>query len=255
VSLDIRLENFAGPLDMLLHLIRKNEMDICDIQIAEITAQYLAVIETMKSLNLDVAGEFILMAATLIHIKSKMLLPLSDEEDLEEEEPDPRAELVRRLLEYQKYKAAASELDERPMLGRDVFTRTQPLQVDAGEEGAEFVDVGIFDLVEVFRSLMKTAPPASVHEISFEHISITERINYILNEIAARGSLAFNELFSEAPKRSEIVATFLAMLELVKMRTVRLMQSTSFGSIWIFPAVPAEDLSVSLAEEDSFGYL
>jgi segregation and condensation protein A len=255
VSLDIRLENFEGPLDLLLHLIRKNEMDICDIQIADITAQYLTVIETMKSLNLDVAGEFVLMAATLIHIKSKMLLPLPEDEDLEEEELDPRAELIRRLLEYQKYKAAASELDERPLLGRDVFTRQQPPPVDEGDEGAEFVDVGIFDLVEVFQSLMKAAPPASVHEVNIEHISITERINHILHEIASRSSLAFNELFSEAPKRNEIVATFLAMLELVKMRTVRLMQSTSFGSIWIFPAVPAEELVTASGEEEDFGYL
>jgi len=254
VSLDIRLENFEGPLDLLLHLIRKNEMDICDIQIAEITGQYLAVIESMKSLNLDVAGEFVLMAATLIHIKSKMLLPAPEEEDLEEEEVDPRAELVRRLFEYQKYKQAASELDNRPLHGRDVFSRLQPPPVEE-DEGGDLVDVGIFDLVEAFQALLKAAPKDNVHEIGIEHVSITERINYILQEVATRNSLAFNELFNEAPKRSEIVATFLAMLELVKMRTVRLMQNTRFGSIWIFPAVPAEELSASLDEEESFGYL
>jgi segregation and condensation protein A len=255
VSLDIHLENFEGPLDLLLHLIRKNEMDICDIQIAKITGQYLAVIESLKSLNLDVAGEFVLMAATLIHIKSKMLLPAPEEEDLDEEEVDPRAELVRRLLEYQKYKEAATELESRPLHGRDVFSRLQPPPVVEEEEGGDLVDVGIFDLVEAFQALLKAAPKVNVHEIGVEHVSITERINYILQEVASRSSLAFNELFSEAPKRSEIVATFLAVLELVKMRTVRLMQNTRFGSIWIFPAVPAEELSASLDEEESFGYL
>jgi len=254
VSLDIHLENFEGPLDLLLHLIRKNEMDICDIQIAEITAQYLAVIDSMKSLNLDVAGEFVLMAATLIHIKSKMLLPVSEEEEPEEEELDPRAELVRRLLEYQKYKEAASELENRPLFGRDVFSRLQPPPVEE-EADAEFVEIGIFDLVEALQALLKAAPKEQVHEISVEHVSITDRINFILQEVAARSSLAFTELFSEQPKRSEIVATFLAMLELVKMRTVRLMQNASFGSIWIFPAVPAEELSAPQDEEETFGYL
>jgi len=255
MSLSIHLENFEGPLDLLLHLIRKNEMDICDIQIAEITAQYLAVIDTMKSLNLDVAGEFVLMGATLIHIKSKLLLPAQEEEDLEEEDLDPRAELVRRLLEYQKYKEAAADLDSRPLLGRDVFARRLPPPVETEDEDAEFVEVGIFDLVEAFRQLLKAAPQQTVHEIGFEQISITERINHILHEVATRSSLAFSELFSATPKRSEIVATFLAMLELVKMRTVRLMQNAHYGSIWIFPTVPAEELAISPAEEDSFGYL
>lgn len=255
MSLDLHLDNFEGPLDLLLHLIRKNEMDICDIRIAEITDQYLAVIESMQQLNLDVAGEFVVMAATLIHIKSKMLLPEPDEEDFEDEELDPRAELVRRLLEYQKYKEAATELDRRPLHGRDVFTR--PPAPAAGEEAdeAEFIEVGLFDLVEALRDLLKTAPQGSVHEIGFEQISITERINHVLQEVATRGSLAFSELFSANPLRSDIVATFLAMLELVKMRTVRLMQNTRFGSIWIFPAVPMEELAVSLDEETSFGYL
>lgn len=258
MSLDLHLENFEGPLDLLLHLIRKNEMDVCDIQIAEITDQYLAVMESMQQLNLDVAGEFVVMAATLIHIKSKLLLPEPEEDDLEEEELDPRAELVRRLLEYQKYKQAASDLDQRPLQGRDVFTRqSAPPEVEtAGSaESAEFVEIGLFDLVEALRGLLKTAPQAGVHEIGFEQISIAERINHILHQVAVRSSLAFAELFRADPPRREIVATFLALLELVKMRTVRLMQNTRFGSIWIFPAVPAEELAVSLEEEDSFGYL
>ena len=123
MAYEIKVENFEGPLDLLLHLIKKNEMDIYDIPMAEITSQYLGMIDAMKSLNLDVAGEFLLMAATLVHIKSRMLLPPSEEEELEEEEEDPRAELVRRLLEYQKYKDAAETLDSFPLLHRDIFAR------------------------------------------------------------------------------------------------------------------------------------
>jgi segregation and condensation protein A len=134
MSYEIRIENFEGPLDLLLHLIKKNEMDIYNIPIADITAQYVAYIDAMKNLNLDVAGEFLLMAATLIHIKSRLLLPQTQEDEPEEEEEDPRAELVRRLLEYQKYKEAALSLDAMPLLGREVFARTFPSPSRGTEE-------------------------------------------------------------------------------------------------------------------------
>jgi segregation and condensation protein A len=252
-ALEFRLENFAGPLDLLLHLIHKNDLDIYDIQIAEITDQYLAVIDAMQHLNLDVAGEFLMMAATLIHLKSKTLLPRHDEDDLEEEEIDPRAELVRRLLEYQKYKDAAVVLDGRPQLERDVFARQIPLVLDEKGED-ELVEVGLFELVEALRQILKAAPKQTYHEVGSEHVSIIERINFILGRIRKRNSLAFNELFTAESKRSEVVATFLAMLELVKMRTVRLMQNARFGSIWLFPAVPEDELPEVLDEDGGYDY-
>jgi len=252
-TLEFRLDNFEGPLDLLLHLIRKNEMDICDIQIAEITEQYLQVVDTMQHLNLDVAGEFLLMAATLIHIKSKLLLPAAEDEEPDEEELDPRAELVRRLLEYQKYKQAAIELDERPLMGRDVFARKLPLPELDGDEGDEFIEVGLYDLVEVFQQLLRQAPTKTYHEVDSEQVSIVERINHILGRIAHENSIAFTDLFASRPERQELVATFLAMLELVKMRTIRLMQNTRFGSIWLFPAVPEDELPTPV-EEDELGY-
>lgn len=251
--LEFRLDNFEGPLDLLLHLIRKNEMDICDIQIAAITEQYLAIIDTMQTLNLDVAGEFLLMAATLIHIKSKLLLPAVEDEDQEEDEEDPRAELVRRLLEYQKYKQAAGELDDRPLLGRDVFARKLPLPELEAEEEDEYVEVGLFELVEAIRQLLRQKPSKTVHEVGSDEVSIAERINYVLGRLAHENSIAFSDLFADLPVRSEVVATFLAMLELVKMRAVRLMQNSRFGSIWLFPAVPEDELPTPV-EEEHFGY-
>lgn len=252
--LEFRLDNFEGPLDLLLHLIRKNDLDIYDIQIAEITDQYLEVLDAMQSLNLDVAGEFLMMAATLIHLKSRTLLPLQDEQELEEDEPDPREELVRRLLEYQKYKDAAVELDSRPQLERDVFARKIPPETPEADAEGEWVTVGLYELVEALQAVLKSAPKETFHEIGIEQVSITERINFILGRIRKRNSLAFSELFTAATQRGEVVATFLAMLELVKMRTLRLMQNACLGSIWLFPAVPEDDLPEILDEDDGYGY-
>lgn len=254
MMIDIKLENFEGPLDLLLHLIKKNEMEIWDIQLTQITEQYLAVLDTMQTLNLDVAGEFLVMAATLLHIKSKLLLPQSDDDLVEEEEEDPRAELVRRLLEYQKYKDAALDLDDRDLLGRDVFARkfTAP-ELAEDEEDAGFYEVGIYDLVEALQDILARAPKDVVHEVGLEQISIAERINHILGRLSNCDSLAFLDLFGDKPKRNDIIATFLAMLELVKMRTVKFMQNDRCGSIWLFP-IGADESQDLLPEDDSFGY-
>lgn len=251
---EIRIENFEGPLDLLLHLIKKNEMDIYDIPMAEITAQYLATIDTMKSLNLDVAGEFLLMAATLIHIKSRLLLPSSSEDEPEEEEEDPRAELVRRLLEYQKYKDAAGTLDALPLLGREVFARTFPAPELADVEEDEFQAVGLYELMEAFRNLLRETPEESYHDVDIERLSVTDRVNAILGSLADTESMNFSDLFPERPERHEVVVTFLAMLELVKLRLVRLMQNSRFGTIRLYPAVNADDVSSLDLDEDSFGY-
>lgn len=255
MNLDIKLENFEGPLDLLLHLIKQNEMDIWDIKVTRITEQYLLILDAMQSMNLDVAGEFLVMAATLLHIKSKLLLPQSEYEEGEEEEDDPRAELVRRLLEYQKYKEAALELDDHELLGRDVFARKfTSLELPEGDEETEFYEVGIYDLVEALQGILARAPKDAVHEIGFESVSIAERINHILAILSSTDSLSFEQLFSETPARHDVIATFLAMLELVKMRTVRFMQNSRCGSIWLFPIADEEEMGVTALEDESFGY-
>ncbi len=168
-----RLEGFEGPLDLLLHLIQKNEIDIFDIPMALITEQYLEYLQMMKMINLDIAGEYLLMASTLLHIKSKMLLPKPQDGE-EEEGEDPRAELVRRLLEYQKYKEAAGELEKRPMLGRDVFVRWVPPEEEASEE--ERIEVSLFELLEAFRKVLERAKLEGVHEVHLEPISVEDKI-------------------------------------------------------------------------------
>lgn len=250
----IHLANFEGPLDLLLHLIKKNEMDIYDIPMAKITEQYLSILDAMKTLNLDLAGEFLLMAATLLHIKSKLLLPKIVEEETEEDEEDPRAELVRRLLEYQKYKEVSLTLDRKPQLGRDIFARVAPEPEVLEEAEAGFVAVGLFDLLEALREILKEKPDQLMHEVNMEQLSVTERINAILSALQGKESLAFYELFSGGLKRSEIIVTFLALLELVKLRLVRFMQNTHHGAIWLFPAVEIDENEGLDVGDESLGY-
>jgi len=251
----IRLDNFTGPLDLLLHLIKKHEMEITDIPIAEITRQYLAVIDSMQTLNLDVAGEFLLMAATLVHIKSRMLLPqVVDDGGEEVDEEDPRAELVRRLLEYQKYKAVALQLDESPQLNRDLYARSAPAPEVVEDGGGEFVAVGLYDLMQALQQLLKERPEPLVHQIMVEQLSVADRINQILEALQGQQSLSFNELFPEQVNRPEVIVTFLALLELVKMRLVRLLQSQRFGAIWLTPAVDDAAAVSAGPDEETLGY-
>ncbi|MCM2264326.1 MAG: segregation/condensation protein A [Desulfuromonadales bacterium] len=255
-SFSVHLDNFTGPLDLLLHLIRKNEMEITDIPIAEITAQYLAVIDTMQTLNLDVAGEFLLMAATLLHIKSRMLLPQIAEDGAEEEdEEDPRAELVRRLLEYQKYKDAAVQLDELPQLNRNLYARSAPAPEVVEEGEGEFAAVGLYDLLQALQQLLVERPEPLAHEISAEQLSVADRISQILTALQGQQSLAFTDLFSAQISRHEVVVTFLAMLELVKLRLVHLLQSQRFGAIWLTPAVAEPTGLDSDVDEETLGYV
>lgn len=255
MTCDIRIDKFEGPLDLLLHLIKKNEVDIYDIPIADITAQYVAYVDAMKNLNLDVAGEFLLMAATLVHIKSRLLLPPTQVDEPEEDEEDPRAELVRRLLEYQKYKAAAVTLDALPLLEREVFARRFPLPDMEETEAVGFEAVGLYDLVEALRSILREVPAETFHDIDVDQLSVTERVNVILTLLAGRESLSFRDLFTGRPDRNEVVVTFLATLELVRLKLVRLLQNSRFGAIWLFPAVTDEETTTLQLEEDSLGYL
>jgi segregation and condensation protein A len=230
----VRLEMFEGPLDLLLHLIHKNELDITDIPIALITEQYLEYLKLMKVLNLDIAGEYLLVASTLLYIKSKMLLPASSEEE-EAEAEDPRAELVRRLLEYQKYKEAAAELEKRPMLDRDVFIRSTSMEIeDAGEE--ERVEVSLFELVEAFRKILERVKTEEFHEVILDRLTVEERIQEILSLLQReKRSMSFHLLFPEHTSRRMIIITFLAILELVKMKLVRIFQVAPFETIRLSP--------------------
>lgn len=254
MSCEISIDKFEGPLDLLLHLIRKEEMDIYEIEIAQITAQYLAFIDAMQSLNLDIAGEYLVMAATLLQIKSRMLLPVHEEEIVEEEESDPRAELIRRLLDYQRYKDAALTFAALPQLDRDIFLATHSGDESASDDGAQELEpVGLYTLVEVFRDLLKRAPTDSAHEVTADHLSVTERIQAILTILLARPQVSFGELLPPAAIRSEVVVMFLAMLELVKMKLVKIYQNRRCAEIWLAPAV-AVDSETSNVSEDSFGY-
>lgn len=244
----VKLDAFEGPLDLLLHLIRKNEVDIYDIPIALITRQYLDYLKLMKELNLDLAGDFLVMAATLLQIKSRMLLPLPEPEEGEgDEAEDPRAELVRRLLEYQRYRDAGLELGARELLGREVFAR--PCRdgcclegVAAAEEGP--LELDLFELAEAFRTLLARMPLARAHEVAAqETLSIVDAINQILTRLDGHESLEFTALFADEDiTRERMIVTFLALLELCRIKLVRVLQNNRYGPIYLYPSVPADAL-------------
>ena len=243
----VKLEIFEGPLDLLLHLIKQNEVDIYDIPISAITAQYLEYLEMMKTLNLEVAGEFLLMAATLIHIKSKMLLPFSEEASEEEEEGgDPRQELIRRLLEYQKYKEASAQLEQMMILGRDTFTKGQ-MPTEGLEEGG-LVNLSLFDLLEALKEVLAKAPKTISFDVTLEHITIADRINFIMELLGKEKSITFFSLFPSDSSRAMIVTTFLAMLELTKMKMIRIYQSEQDGVIRLYVPEISSELGVQSSE-------
>jgi len=239
MSYEIKLDIFEGPLDLLLYLIRKNEIDIYNIPIALITEQYLEYLDLMRSLNLDLAGEYLVLAATLIHIKSRLLLPPVEGEEEGEEGEDPRNELVRQLLEYQAFKEAALSLEARPLLDRDVFTRgAPPEEPSAVEQEVEtMIEVGVFELVQAFRTLMAGLDRSEDMAIDTEKMSLTDRINEIMERLTEEKELTFTALLGERTDRKRIVYTFLAILELMKLRMVRAYQLGPFGVIRLFLAV------------------
>jgi segregation and condensation protein A len=232
-DLQITLDVFEGPLDLLLHLVRVNEYDIFDIPVAAIARQYNEYLDLMRDLNLNIAGEYLVMSATLLRVKSRMLLPLEAVNE-DGEEVDPREELVQQLLEYQRYKEAAREMLERPLLGRDVFARKFPSQelADAAID-ASYLDVDIYQLLQALRSVIKNLPQDVVHEVQLEGVSIREKMSAILETIRERRSLRFEELFAGDATRGEVIATFLAMLELVRQAMIKLTQIDLHGPIRI----------------------
>ena len=235
MAYEIKLDIFEGPLDLLLYLIKKNEIDIYNIPIALITDQYLQYMEIMHSLNLDLAGEYLVLASTLIHIKSRLLLPQEEKDDLEEE-PDPRAELVKQLLEYQSYKEAALCLDSRLLLERDVFKRSYGVN-ETDETEDDETELNLFDLVKAFQKLVSRMDKQELLEINGERMSLSDRINEIMERLAQVQPLLFTDIIEEVADRRSVIYTLLAILELMKLRMVKAYQSGPFGVIRIFMAV------------------
>jgi segregation and condensation protein A len=228
----VKLDLFEGPLDLLLHLIKKSEVEIADIPIAAITDQYLAMIEGVSELNLDNAGEYLVMAATLTFIKSRMLLPAAPGDDDDAEE-DPRTELVQQLLEYQRYREAAAHLSSRPLLERDVFvTGGEPPEPPApGEEGPLVRDATLGDLLEALRGVLERTAKPKPHEILRPQRSVGECVHTILSRFALSDRIEFTELFDDDTSRSDVIVTFLALLELVRLRIILARQDEQFGAI------------------------
>ena len=242
----VRLDEFEGPLDLLLHLIKKNEINIYDIPIFVITKQYLDYISLLKYLNLEVAGEFLVMAATLIHIKSRMLLPVETDGDEDEDGEDPRAELVRRLLEYKQFKEAAAELVERgqhwrEVYGRPAFCETAPACRPEEIDDAP-LELTLFDLVDAFQDIVQRTPGKAFVEVTPDHLTVKDRMNYILERLEYEAAIPFESLFMPEEGRLVLIVTFLGLLELVRIRLVRAYQSEAFGAILLSRAfLPATD--------------
>ena len=237
-ALPIRLEkvNFEGPLDLLLHLIKRNEVNIYDIPIALITAQYLDTIHLMQELDLDIAGEFLVMAATLIHIKSKMLLPRPETAaTVEGDEEDPRDVLVRRLLEHQKFKEAAGLLHEREQLRAAQWQRPdERVAPIAGDEYEPELEVDLFSLLSAFQSVVQRARVRPHMVLPAEQIPVEVRIEQLLERLSEHEACGFEDLFADVQDKSGLIVTFLALLEMIRLKLVRVFQSGSFGPIRVY---------------------
>ncbi len=228
-----KLPRFEGPLDLLLHLIKRDEIDIHDIPIAHITQQYLQTLEIMRMLDLEVAGEFLVMAATLMRIKAKMLLPLPSTRE-EEDEGDPREELVQRLLEYRLYKEAAGGMQEREALRRAMHERGQvPTEDDAGP--LPLAPAHLFDLLDALQRVMARRPERPVYTVETEAWDIEDKMSLIARTVAEEGQLRFSELMLRARARMEIIVSFMALLELIKLGRVLCVQDSNFAEILILP--------------------
>ena len=246
----VKLPLFEGPLDLLLHLIRQNDVDITDIPVAEIGAQYLAYLELMQELNLDIVGEYLVMAATLALIKSRMLLPPEPGED-DEAEIDPRAELVARLLEDQRVKEVAEGLSRRRWLGRDVFAPTGAAPPRPDEAERE-IEVGLFELIDAFKGVLEGASDQpGIHEVEVETVTVRERMHHLMELLEERQSLEFMGIFEgtggEKPSRTLLIATFLGMLALVRLSACRIYQGTNAEG------TPEGPIRIRLLEETDSG--
>lgn len=223
---------FEGPMDLLVHLIKKNEVDIYDIPIALITEQFLEYLEWMKSMNIDFAGDFIVMASTLTQIKSRMLLPIHDGDP--EEEEDPRQEITRPLVEYLQIKSAAEDLAARQLLGEDIFARNPGKVAELfGAEG-DMVKIGLFELIDAFQKILEKISPDHLVELTADSLSVKERISELVDIFQKQKSITFYELFAADSNKGEVIVTFLAILEMVKLSLVQMAQQVQTGIIRLF---------------------
>jgi segregation and condensation protein A len=233
----LTLPNFEGPLDLLLHLIREHRLDIFDIPIALITEKYIEHLTRMKEINLDVAGEFLVMASTLLHLKSRMLLPreeVADQAADEENQPDPRAELVRRLLEYQKYKEAAEQLAGNDLLDRDVFARrvrVERVPLDPEEIGLQ--EISVFKLIEALDRVLKALEPKFQHEVVRDRLSLSDAIHKLADKLRGGAPVAFSALFEGHRTRAQVIVTFLAVLEMCKLKLIRVTQPDDLSELYV----------------------
>ncbi len=235
-GVNVSLPTFEGPLDLLLHLCQKHELEILDIPIAFITEKYLEYLAVMTLIDLDVASEYLVMAATLAHIKSKSLLPADppgQEDELSEEEQDPRENLIRRLLEYQKYKKAGEDLTSRGIAGRDVFVRGMPIEQAVDNGLQPLAHVPLFSLVEAFQSVLSKSKIKLSHDIVHERVNLVDRINELVDILRAKRRVTFEELFEGQVSRFDLVITFLALLEMTRLRMTRLSQANFDAPIYV----------------------
>lgn len=233
MSYKVKLEIFEGPLDLLLYLVKKDHLNIYDIPIASVTEQYLGYLELMRLLDLNIAGEFLVMASTLLAIKSKMLLP-AEELPAQEQPDDPRAELARQLLEYEKFKKIAEELRQKEQARGEVFLRPEIKMKDtvAGEKEVYF-EASLFDLISAFSQALKEVPAELFYEVIKDEFTIEEKIHNILHLLLEQSAILLDELFNKASNKLEIIVTFLAILELIRLKEIIVRQKELFGAIEI----------------------
>lgn len=238
----IQVAEFEGPLDLLLYLIRREKIDVHDIPIAPITRRYMEYLALMQDLNLDVAGEFLVMAATLIHIKSKMLVPIEPTEaQADEDQEDPRQALVRKLLEFERYKQAAGLLHQKGEIRAATFTRPESAVPRFDDAGEEMLEAGLYDLISAFKELLDRRKTLLAHEVGSEGKSIEERMTELLALIKEGASLDFLELFASERTKADMIVTFLALLELIRLKRVKVYQRGVFGPIRVFRPVGPEE--------------
>ena len=238
-----KVADFNGPLDLLIYLIKKNQVDIYDIPIVLITNQYLEYLELMRELNLDVAGEFLVMSATLIHIKSRTLVPRLETESVDDlEEEDPRDALVKRLVEHQRFKMAAELLHERETVRSAQWTRPDGLVEEiSGEPFERELEVDLFSLLQAFQSVLKRSREYPAIQLPSEVVPIETRIQELLDKLASGGPCGFDELFPDASSRQQLIATFLAVLEMIRPKLIRVFQEGACGPMRVYARTRSND--------------
>ena len=249
----VKLEVFEGPLDLLLYLIKKEELEIHNIPMEKITSQYIQYIELMKMLDLNIAGEFLVMAATLMMIKSRMLLPVEDRPEMEEEEEDPRWDLVRQLVEYKKFKDAALHLEALEARREDIFGRDGAEAVLGKEPDVALHDVGLFDLISAFNEALKNVKTEELREIFAERYTVAEKIEHLGLRLRREERFSVSQMFTGMKSRHEIACTFLALLELIRLNQARAVQRETYGEIFIERAEGVVEVVPPLVEEAPAG--